>query len=86
MFYLGPTLFGFLIGFILGSRIKSNPDSKIHFPISSYIVVLIVAFIIAWQLGPFPYYTDTPLASGFVVAIIGILVGKLTLGRRLASQ
>jgi energy-converting hydrogenase B subunit J len=81
MLYLGPTLFGFILGFILGSRIKSNPDSKIHFPISSYLVVLIAALFMAWQIGPFPYYADSPLASGFVVAIIGILAGKLIFDR-----
>lgn len=77
MLYLGPTLFGFLLGFILGSRIKTNPESKINFPFSSYVVIILVALFMAWQLGPFPYYTDTILASGFVAAIIGIISGKV---------
>ncbi|MCK9151448.1 energy-converting hydrogenase B subunit J [Methanobacterium alcaliphilum] len=85
MLYIGPTLFGFLLGFILGSRIKNNFDSEIHFPLSSYIVVIIAALLMAWQLGPLPYYTDTPIASGFMAAIVGFLAGKVTLGRRLAS-
>jgi hypothetical protein len=50
MLYLGPTLFGFLLGFILGSRIKNNPESEMHFPYSSYIVVIIAALYMAWQL------------------------------------
>lgn len=82
MLYLGPTIFGFLLGFILGSRIKKNPESEIHFPNSSYVVVLIAALFMAWQLGPFPYYTDSPLASGFVMCIIGIFAGKIVFGSR----
>ena len=82
MLNLGPIIFGFLLGFILGSRIKNNPESEIHFPYSSYVVVLIAALFMAWQLGPFPYYTDSPLASGFVVCIIGIFVGKIVFGSR----
>jgi energy-converting hydrogenase B subunit J len=82
MLYLGPTLFGFLLGFILGSRIKNNPESEMHFPYSSYIVVIIAALYMAWQLGPFPYYVDSPLASGFVVCIIGIFAGKIVFGRQ----
>jgi energy-converting hydrogenase B subunit J len=35
----------------------------------------------AWQIGPFPYYADSPLASGFVVALIGILAGKVIFDR-----
>jgi energy-converting hydrogenase B subunit J len=81
MLYIGPTLFGFLLGFILGTRIKNNPESKINFPISSYLVVVLVALFMAWQIGPFPYYTDLPLASGFLAAIIGIMAGKIIFGR-----
>ncbi|MGC9517847.1 MAG: hypothetical protein ACP5C3_09160 [Methanomicrobiales archaeon] len=81
MFYIGPTLFGFLLGFILGSRIKSEPDSKIKFTIGSFIVVLIVAIVMAYELGTFPFYNDVPLAAGFVAAFIGILAGKIVLGR-----
>ncbi len=81
MVYIGPTLFGFILGFILGTRIKSDKDSKIKFPISTYLVVLLVALFMAWQLGPFPYYTDSIIASGFVATIIGIIAGKVILGR-----
>ncbi len=78
MLYIGPSLFGFIVGFILGSRIKET--DKIKFPISAYIVILIAAILMAWQLGPFPYYSDLPIASGFIAAIIGILSGRILIG------
>ncbi|KZX15671.1 hypothetical protein MBCUT_13690 [Methanobrevibacter cuticularis] len=81
LLYLGPVIFGFLIGFILGSRIKNTPTSNIKFTVGSYVVIFIVAIIVAWQLGPFPYYTDLPIASGFLSAAIGLITGKLIFGR-----
>ncbi|AXV37450.1 MAG: energy-converting hydrogenase B subunit J [Methanobacteriaceae archaeon] len=81
MFYIGPPLFGFILGFILGSRIKTEPDSKIKFTLGSFLVVLIVAILMAYELGPFPFYQGIPIATGFVAAIIGIFAGKIILGR-----
>ena len=81
IFYVGPLVLGFLIGFILGTRIKPSPESKLKFDTEVYAIVLITAIIVAYFLGPFPYYEDVPLASGFVSAIIGIIIGKLLFGR-----
>ena len=81
VFYAGPIILGFLLGFILGTRVKIYPGSKLNFTIGSYIVVFIAAVVVAVLIGPFPYYVDVPLASGFVSALIGVLVGKFTLGR-----
>ena len=78
MLYVGLSLFGFLIGFILGTRIKE--DEEVKFPISSYIVIFIAAILMAWQLGPFPYYHDLPLASGFIAAFVGIIAGRIIKG------
>lgn len=81
IFYIGPLILGFLLGFILGTRIKPNPQSKLNFDKEVYAIVIIAAVIVAYYLGPFPYYNDIPLASGFVSGIIGLIIGKLTLGR-----
>jgi len=81
LLYLGPILFGFILGFILGTRIKNNPDTDIKFTIGSYVVIFIVALIVAWQLGPFPYYDDIAIATGFVSAAIGLIAGKLIFGK-----
>jgi energy-converting hydrogenase B subunit J len=86
MIYIGPLVLGFILGFALGSRIKFDVGSKSKFSFGSYIVVLIVAIIMAYQIGPFPYYTDTRLASGFIAAILGIIIGEITFGLQKNKQ
>lgn len=81
IFYIGPLVIGFILGFILGTRIKPSPQSNLEFNAQIYVIVLITAIIVAYFIGPFPYYTDVPLASGFVAAIIGLIIGKLLFGR-----
>ena len=81
IFYLGPLALGFIMGFIVGSRVKIYPESKLNFTLGSYIVIFMAALAAAYFIGPFPYYKDPPLASGFVATIIGIFAGKITLGR-----
>ncbi|MDD1763736.1 MAG: energy-converting hydrogenase B subunit J [Methanobacteriaceae archaeon] len=79
--YAGPLILGFLLGFVLGTRIKEDPDSKLKFDASVYAVFFIVAIVVAYFLGPFPYYADAPLASGFVACAVGIILGKLIFGK-----
>ena len=81
MVYSGPLIVGFIIGFILGTRIKPSVDSKLNFPTSVYVVLAIVIIVMAYQLGPFPWYTDSVFANGLISALAGIIVGKLTFGR-----
>lgn len=86
MIYAGPLILGFILGLILGSRIKIYPESKLNFTLGSYLAVFIAALVAAYFIGPFPYYNDFPLASGFVSTIIGIFVGKITLGREFKEE
>lgn len=86
IFYIGPLVLGFLLGFILGTRIKPSPESKLKFDKEVYAIVLIAAIIVAYYVGPFPYYVDVPLASGFVSAIIGLIIGKLIFGREKSDK
>jgi energy-converting hydrogenase B subunit J len=79
--YIGPLVLGFLLGFILGTRIKQNPHSKLKFDAEVYLIIFVAALLVAYYIGPFPYYEDFPIASGFVSAIIGIIIGKLAFGR-----
>ncbi len=84
--YIGPLILGLLLGFVLGTRIRDVPQSGLKFTAPVYLVFIIVAFIMAYALGPFPYYIDVPLASGFVAAAVGIILGKLTFGRGTKPQ
>jgi len=77
LLYLGPVIFGFLIGLVLGTRIKVNPESEVKFTIGSYIVIFIVALVVAWQLGPYPFYDDIAIATGFVSAALGLIIGNI---------
>jgi energy-converting hydrogenase B subunit J len=72
---------GFLIGFIVGTRIKPNIGSNLKFPASVYILLAIVIILLAYQQGPFPWYTDSVVANGLISAFAGIVIGKLTFGR-----
>ena len=85
-FYAGPVIMGFLLGFILGSRVRIFPESKLNFTLGSFIVILIAASIVAYLEGPFPYYMGLPLAPGFISGILGIIIGKVTLGRLIRGQ
>ncbi len=86
IFYIGPLILGFLLGFILGTRIKPSPESKLKFDKEVYAIVLIAAILIAYYIGPFPYYKDFAIASGFVAAIIGLIIGKLIFGREKSNK
>ena len=60
---------------LIGSQIKTKAMDT-QFTLASFIIIFIVGVISAWQLGPFPFYTDMPIASGFFFGLIGIFVGK----------
>ncbi len=81
MVYLGPVIVGFIIGFIVGTRIKPNIGSNLKFPASVYVLLAIVIIFLAYQQGPFPWYTDSIFANGLISAFAGIVIGKLTFGR-----
>ena len=80
MISLGPIIFGLLLGIIIGSQIKlDSTDAK--FPLASFVVIFIAGFIVAWQSGNYPFYTDLPVSTAFLSALIGIFVGKLLFAR-----
>lgn len=80
MLSLGPIIFGLILGLVIGSQIKLNvSDAK--FTKASFIVILIAGIIVAWQSGNYPFYTDLPISTAFLSALIGIFVGKLIFAR-----
>lgn len=85
MLVLGPIIFGFLLGLVLGSQVRTNPKNDIKFTIGSFVVIVIAGVVAAWQLGQFPFYNDVPISTAFVFALVGILVGKLLFARGSAN-
>jgi len=81
MVYIGPLILGFIIGFIIGTRIKPSEGSNLKFPASIFVVLTIVIIFMAYQLGSFPWYTDSVLAEGLISALAGIIMGKIIFGR-----
>ena len=54
MISIGPILFGFILGLIIGSQIKTGNIDDTSFKASSYVIIIIAGLIMAWQLGEFP--------------------------------
>lgn len=75
MLSLGPIIFGIILGVIIGSQIKLKCCDS-NFTWTSFVII-----IIAWQSGNYPFYTDLPISTAFVSALIGIFVGKLLFAR-----
>ena len=76
MLSLGPIIFGLILGVIIGSQIRLK-GSDTHFTLAVFIIILIAGIIVAWQSGNYPFYTDMPISTAFLSALIGIFVGKL---------
>ncbi|AWX33085.1 MAG: energy-converting hydrogenase B subunit J [Methanosphaera sp.] len=80
--YLGPTLFGLIMGFIVGAIMHKTPTNGIKLNTSSWIAIIIGAIIVAWWLGTFPYYAGLQFGPGFVASIIGAIIGRTLLGTK----
>ena len=80
MLSVGPIIFGFILGAIIGTQIKVN-RSDMEFTLASFVVIFIAGLIAAWQFGNYPFYTDLPISTAFVSALIGIFVGKFLFAR-----
>ena len=80
--YTGPTIVGFIIGFLAGVIMHKTPTKGIKLNTCSLIAIIIAGIIIACWFGTFPYYESLPLGPGFVVAIIGAIVGRGLLGTK----
>lgn len=81
LLHLGPIIFGFLIGFVLGTRMNTDSENAIVFTGTSFLAIFILALIVSWQLGPYPYYQDLPIATGFIFAAIGLILGRFVLAQ-----
>jgi len=82
LLYLGPALFGFIMGLLVGAIMHKTPTNGIKLNTSSWIAIIIGGLIVAYWLGTFPYYGGLPLGPGFVLAIIGAIIGRKLLGTK----
>ena len=80
MLSLGPIIFGLILGLVIGSQIRLK-SGGMKFTLASFIVIIIAGILVAWQLGPYPFYTDLPVSTAFLSALIGIFVGELLFAR-----
>ena len=80
MLSLGPIIFGLILGLVIGSQIRLNVNDT-HFTLGAFIIILIAGIIVAWQSGNYPFYSDLPVSTAFLSALIGIFVGKLIFAR-----
>ena len=49
--------------------------------LGAIIALVIFAIFMSWNLGQFPFYNDLPIATTFLSAIVGILLGSALLGK-----
>ena len=67
---IGPMIAAVLFGFVVGSRIHLKLEHSFEFTLG-----------MSWNLGQFPFYNDLPIATTFLSAIVGILLGSALLGK-----
>ena len=79
---IGPIIVAIIFGFVVGSRIHLNLENSFTFTLSGIIALIIGVIIMAYGLGQYPTYDDLPIATTFLSAIIGILLGSALLGGR----
>lgn len=79
---IGPMIVAVLFGFVVGSRIHLKLENSFSFTLSAIIALVIFAIFMSWDLGQFPFYNDLSIATAFLSAIVGILLGSALLGNR----
>ena len=77
---IGPILFGFLIGLVVGTRIHKTEENSFKLTGGAIVAIIIGALLMSWNLGQFPFYDDLPIATAFISAVIGVLIGSLLFG------
>ncbi|RAP45502.1 MAG: hypothetical protein BZ135_05770 [Methanosphaera sp. rholeuAM6] len=85
LLYTGPTICALIIGIIAGAMMHKTPTNGIKLNTSAWIAIIIVALLVAFWLGTFPYYTGLNFGPGFVMAIIGAIIGRAVLGTKIKA-
>ncbi len=77
---IGPIIFGFIFGLVIGSRIHRTEKDSFEFSFSAIVALLIGSLLMSLNLGQFPVYSDFPIATAFISAIIGMVLSSLIFG------
>lgn len=83
--YLGPTVCSLIIGIIAGAIMHKTPTNGIKLNTSSWIAIIIGAILVAYWLGTFPYYGGLRFGPGFVMTVIGAIIGRAVLGTKIKA-
>ena len=79
---IGPIIIAIIFGFIVGSRIHLDVDNSFKFTLGGIIAIIIGAIIMSYGIGQFPTYNDLRMATTFLGAFFGVLIGSAVLGGR----
>ena len=77
--FIGALAASFVLGFIIGCRIK-------RLPAIIYIVLILVAVMVSFMVGNFPFYSFTlgggeiPMNLVFITSFLGLIFGSILLG------
>jgi hypothetical protein len=77
--FVGALAASFVLGFIIGSRIR-------RLPAVIYVVMFLVALVVSYFVGDFPFYAlelgsvTIPMNGVFITSFLGVIFGSLLLG------
>ncbi|KYK38012.1 MAG: energy-converting hydrogenase B subunit J [Theionarchaea archaeon] len=77
--FIGALIASFVLGFIIGCRIR-------RFSAVIYVVLFLAAIVVSFFVGNYPFYTFEvsseiiPLNLVFITSFLGLIVGSLLLG------
>jgi energy-converting hydrogenase B subunit J len=78
--FVGALIASFILGFIIGSRIRRVPAVM-------YVVLFLVVLAVSFFVGDFPFYQldlgggePVPMNTVFITSFLGLVFGSLLLG------
>lgn len=79
---IGPIVIALIFGFIIGTRLHLKEENNFKFTAGAIVALIVGGLIMAYDIGQYANYQDLPIATVFIAAIIGVLIGSALLGGR----
>lgn len=79
---IGPIVIALIFGFIIGTRLHLKEENSFKFTAGAIVALIVGGSIMAYDIGQYANYQDLPIATVFIAAIIGVLIGSALLGGR----